>query len=85
MGAWLKKWWMPLAVLFEAALIAVLFSLLIPSLKQTTTNAQRGNEAKARQCFVAPISVKLYNDAFRRGVISSTDLALTYKTAPTGC
>lgn len=66
-GRVVRTWWVPVAIVVLTVVIAVNYALLIPSLK-------RGGDARSRQQSVYPVSVKLYEDAHERGVISGTEL-----------
>lgn len=77
----------------------VIIAVLVVLAAGTITNTLRQNEANARfqanaeagqrgldrQCSIRPVSRKLYADAFRRGVLTSEDVALVLDTAARAC
>jgi hypothetical protein len=50
------------------------FTLLVPLIGQVALQSSEGQAARDRQQAVYPVSLKLYVDAARRGVISASEL-----------
>lgn len=69
-----KSWFLPGMVALMAVAIAVEFMLLIPLLREQGQQAMQGERARKRQQAVYPVSLKIYVDAERRGVISRREL-----------
>ena len=55
--------------------IVINFTLLVPLIGQVATQSSEGQDARQRQQAVYPVSVKLYEDAERRRVITVRELA----------
>ena len=75
MVQWLRTWGFPTAMGLMALGIVVNFTLLIPLISRVSTASSEGQEARARQQAVFPVSLKVYEDAFDRGVITLRELA----------
>lgn len=73
--AWLRTWGWPTALGLMAVGIVVNFTLLVPLIGTVATESAKGKDARDRQQAVYPVSVKLYVDAERRGVITARELA----------
>lgn len=70
-----KSYALPLVLGVFALGIAVNFALLIPALHRQGVQAREGQHARTRQQVVFPVSLKVYEDAEHRGVITPADLA----------
>lgn len=71
----IRTWGYPLVMALMAAGIVVNFTLLVPLIGQVAMQSSEGQDARIRQQAVYPVSVKLYEDAERRGVIGPRELA----------
>ena len=70
-----RLWAYPIVMGVMGVGVAVNFALLIPLIDKVTRQSTEGRDARVRQQAVYPVSVKLYTDAERRGVISARELA----------
>lgn len=70
-----RGWWLPSFLGLALVGVAVNFTLLLPALHRQAIQSHEGQLARARQRATYPVSLKVYEDAERRGVISARDLA----------
>jgi len=75
MMGWLRTWWRPVLLGLMTAGIVVNFALLLPLINRFAMESAKGKDARDRQQAVYPVSVKLYEDAERRRVITVRELA----------
>jgi hypothetical protein len=55
------------------------------ALQGVSAQASAGAAARARQCRLLPISIKLFADAHQRGVLTDSDIRLVTAGASTAC
>lgn len=70
-----RKWGYIAFCTFCTTGIVVEAIFLAPVVKRQARYAEDGRMARERQQLVRPVSLKVYEDARRRGVITSDDLA----------
>jgi hypothetical protein len=80
-----RNHWMPFLVVLLTVGIIVVFSLLIPALGKISAQARGGEQAKARQCEVAPITAKVFAGSEGVGWISAAELARFKRAFPQDC
>jgi hypothetical protein len=61
------------------------FWLLVPALSKLKAQSEEGQKARATQCEVFPVTLKVYTAAVRYRLISEEDLATYRRASPTGC
>lgn len=77
-----RSWAAPVLMTVMAVGITVEAALLVPVIKKQSEQAAAGNDARLRQCAIAPVSEKQQLWFRDHGVITAQDLRMYRRGAP---